>query len=268
MDKQAVKILFKTYWSSEGWKSVKELSDGDFEYAKSKKVMFDPILIDHRQTIEWLLKSYAQTSKDHVVKCFMSSLSARRLEIRSGLSSYAFARNFPMHDFLKNNDIFCKICGLYNLEKQEEDLNVFNFERIKWGGVRLTDPVYVAWNLEIFNNELTPEPSIEDICIFNKIISTIYECDSKDRPTQLEKRLSLILKSSSNERRIIIDMFGICGILETKNHKGFFDSYIPTQNRANRPVNKTDWEYPVDWWTGKDGINKDALNFYFADYLK
>src|SRR5580692_2307448 len=100
MDKKAVNILRNTYWSSHGWKMDKTIPIEDFEYAKSKKMMFDPISIDHQQSIEWLLKSFTDISKVHVVKCFISSLSSRRLELRSGLSSYAFARNFPKHLFL------------------------------------------------------------------------------------------------------------------------------------------------------------------------
>lgn len=267
MDKKAVNILLKTYWSSAGWKTEKNVSTPDFEYAKNKGVMFDPILINHAETIQWLLHSFNNTSKDHIVRCFLRSLSTRRLDLRSGLSSFAFSRNFPLHDLRSENYGFCKICGLYNHHQQEQDLNILNFERIKWGGVRLTDPIYAAWNLDILNRESPQEPTSHDIDIFNQIISVINECESSDLPTHLDKKLAPVIKSSSAERRVIIDIFGICGILETQDHKGFFDNYIPITKRINRPVNKTDWEYPVDWWTGKDGVNKKALNFYFKDYL-
>ena len=28
----------------------------------------------------------------------------------------------------------------------------------------------------------------------------------------------------------------------------------------------SDWLYPVDWWKGRDGINQDALKFWFGEY--
>ena len=267
MDKKAVAILLKTYWSAGGWKSERSVLVADFEYAKQHKVMFDPVLINHQQTIEWLLSAFAANSKEFVVKCFVSSLSTRRLELRSGLSSYAFARNFPRHDFLYLEN-FCKICGSYNPGEERQDLNVLNFERIKWGGVRLDDPVYAAFNLQVLAREPVPEPSPADVTILKNIVSTIKSCDASDRPAQLDKKLSSVLKSSSAERRVIIGILGVCGILETNDHKGFFDAYIPFNNRVKRPVNKTDWDYPVDWWTGNDGINEKALNFYFGTYLK
>lgn len=45
MDKKAKKILFSTYWSSNGWKMENEryTSPEDFAYAKEKGLMFEPI---------------------------------------------------------------------------------------------------------------------------------------------------------------------------------------------------------------------------------
>jgi len=268
MDRKALNILFNTFWSSAGWKSEKTVAPSDFEYAKSKNVMFDPIFIGHDQTVQWITDVFNQSSKRHIVKCFLSSLSTRQVWLRSGLSSYAFARNFPRHGFSSSGNIFCNICGSYSNEKRNIDLNIMNFERIKWGGVRLTDPIYAAWNLELLHKEATPEPSTEDIDILNQFISAINNSAPSDRPTQLEKKIALIIKSNSPERRLIIDMFGICGILETKEHKGFFESYAPYSKQTLRPLNKSDWSYPVDWWTGQDGINEQALEFYFSEYLK
>src|ERR1700754_280467 len=266
MDKKALKILYDKYWSSAGWVRGREISETDFKYAKDKGLMFDDIYIDHKQTIEWLLKSFEKTSRKHIVKCFLSSLSTRQLHLRSGLSSYAFARHLPNHDFFTTTSFDCDICGSYMKETHKEDLNILNFERIKWGGVRFTDPVYVGFNFDLLLTQKTPDPNDEDIDIFNKIIAVIESFEPNDRANQLEKKLAPVLKSNKEERRAIIDMFGICGILETQKHKGFFDDYIPVRHRADRPINKTDWQYPVDWWTGKDGINKQALNFYFEEY--
>jgi hypothetical protein len=28
----------------------------------------------------------------------------------------------------------------------------------------------------------------------------------------------------------------------------------------------SNWAWPVDFWTGKDGINRDAFDFWFGDY--
>lgn len=267
MDSKALKILFNSYWSSKGWEGKEQASIDDFEYAKSKGIMFDPVSLDHNEIIKWFLRVFDETSKKHIVKCFLSSLSIRRLDWRSGLSSYALGRHCPKHNFSINSNVFCRTCGMIE-RKEQHNINILNFERFKWGGVRLSDPLYAAFNLEILNKEITPNPTKEDIAIFNEIIETIKYSDQTDKPGHLEKKLASIIKSNNYERRVIIEIMGICGILETENHKGFFDSFVSYTNRPVRPVNKTDWSYPVDWWTGKDGLNESALEFYFSEYLR
>jgi len=32
--------------------------------------------------------------------------------------------------------------------------------------------------------------------------------------------------------------------------------------------NNLEWLYPIDWWKDSDGINKEALKFWFADYYE
>jgi hypothetical protein len=194
MDSKALKILFNSYWSSKGWQAREQTSTDDFEYAKSKGMMFDPITLDHNEIIKWFLKVFDETSKKHVVKCFLNSLSIRRLDFRSGLSSYALGRHFPKHSFATNSNVFCRSCGMIERNEQH-DINRLNFERFKWGGVRLSDPLYAAFNLEILNKETIPDPSNEDITIFNGIIEIIKNCDSSDRPGHLEKQLTGIIKS-------------------------------------------------------------------------
>ena len=49
MDKKAKSILFKTYWSSQGWKREYETDPIDFEYAKSKGLMFEPVSMSMKE---------------------------------------------------------------------------------------------------------------------------------------------------------------------------------------------------------------------------
>lgn len=60
MDKKAKKILMNTFWSS-GWKQERgPFSGEDFEYAKSKGLMFDPITITHDEMINRLHELHQQ----------------------------------------------------------------------------------------------------------------------------------------------------------------------------------------------------------------
>jgi len=152
-DKKAKKILFDHYWKS-GWKGEgsRVLDAADIEYAKSKGFWFDPVEMQHDVIVEELQARCRTLTPKRVGDAFLASLSSRRLDMRSALGSYGFASNLPVHKLLSSprsrapsGAEICPICGEFSLPEPElEDLNVLNFERHKWGGVRHGQVRY-AW---------------------------------------------------------------------------------------------------------------------------
>ena len=263
MDKKAKQILFKTYWSSSGWTENKVTPKEDYEYALFKGLMFNPIETDHNELCKSIRDNFKEEKKEEIVNGFISSLTTRNLRYRSFLSSYAVARVIENHNYITSNGRFCDICGVYGKTKQTFDLNALNFEKLKWGGVRLMHLEYIDFDLKESLNVDFPKPTKDDKILLQNLKDLILTSGFEDRPRLLEKRMSKLIKSNAYEREVILNIFGICGILETKNQKGFFQNYIPTSRREIRPVNKTDWSYPVDWWQGKYGINEKAWKYYF-----
>ena len=107
-DERAKKILFDAYWTSAGWKEKRHVSKADFEYARDAGFMFDNVRLNHDEVVEWLLYAFSKVSKETIVSNFLSSLSTRRLERRSALSSYAVARHFPKHKYQGTE--YCVVC--------------------------------------------------------------------------------------------------------------------------------------------------------------
>ena len=59
------KVLLQTFWSSSGWKSSSLPFVGeDFDYAKSMKLMFDPITIGHDELIQRLHSLHKTVTKE------------------------------------------------------------------------------------------------------------------------------------------------------------------------------------------------------------
>lgn len=88
-DKRALKILFDKYWSPvKGWQR-NTVPEEDFEYAKTMGVMFDDISLNHDEIIQRAIAQCNSITKTQVVDAFLSSLSTRRLELRSALGSFA-----------------------------------------------------------------------------------------------------------------------------------------------------------------------------------
>lgn len=274
MDKKAKSILFKTYWSSKGWKDEYITAPDDFLYAKEKGLMFDPLTISHDDCITQIIASVNSIPPEKVAKAFLSSLSTRRLEWRSGIASYYIAKLITPHKytpvetgrFYEDGKVIatshtCKICknlkcGVIGMEKYtNSDLNVLNFERIKWGGVRHGDLLYTLFDLEQFEQEQITEPTEADINIFKAILHAVSSCKTGDFPSVLRDKLKDIseLKSNQNERTVIIEILACIGILKPMSY--------------SRPISgKHDWTF-VAYWRGEDGYDSAVLEKYFGKYL-
>lgn len=272
MDTKAKKILFKTYWSSRGWLEKPTVSKDDFEYAKLKGLMFDPLTISHDDCIHEILRLRDQISINQIYKAFLCSLSTRRLDLRSSIASYFLAKKMISHQYtpvvsgysydkgeVSNTSYTCLICkdtqyGIVgNQQYTNTDLNVLNFERIKWGGVRHGDILYTYFDLTRFIEEDIPDPTQDDCMILKNILDVIASSNSGDYPSVLEQRLKDVLPSNKDERQILIEILACIGILEPKLN--------------NRPVRgKSDWVY-VTFWRGEDKYNTDIVNQYFGAYL-
>lgn len=227
--------------------------------------MFEPISLAHDDVVAWVKSSYAKVSARAVVDAFLASLSTRRLDLRSALGSYAIARTFPPHSFV--GDRYCSICGIFSPWVQAEDLSVLNFERYKWGGVRLLDPVYIAFDLDQFAKAETIAPSDQDIQMMQHIISVIETQDSRARPRDVKKQLKDVLPSNKAEREVLLQILALCGIMQPRTHKSFFADFVPYSERTMPQVSKTDWSYPIWWWRGSDSVNSDAIAYYFPQVM-
>lgn len=273
MDKKAKRILFSTYWKN-GWIDVKNrsISDPDFIYAKSKGLMFDPLTICHDECILATTTLVKGISQAQVTKGFLSSLTSRRLDWRSSLASYAIAQKIPSHQYTPvisgssymdgkptAHSYTCGICrdsqyGIRGSESYiEVDINVFNFERIKWGGMRHGDILYTYFDLSQFINADIPEPTSEDMDCFREILTIIETSDPSDYPSTLEKRLANVIKSSKAERQILIEILASLGILKPNT--------VDRQRQG-----KNDWVF-AEYWRGEDKYCQQTVDRLFGEYL-
>lgn len=272
LDKKALKILMDHYWvAGRGW-SIKPPDGASFEHAKRAGYMFDELVTRHDILVDNLIETAARCDKTVVADAFLASLTTRRLDLRSALSSYAVGSCFPRHRLDGSparvspytGAVFCEICGGVEIEHRATvDLNVLNFERFKWGGVRKLDLTYLMLDLTEFEKAEKITPAPEDYAIFQEIISMCSTVPDHERASSLVKRLSGVFKSNSAERRSLIETLGICGILQPANQLTFFDGFVEAKDQKHTGEHHNDWGYPVMWWRGSDGVNDRAVQHYF-----
>ena len=270
---KGLNILLKTYWSSNGWKDG-TVSEEDFEIAKNKGIMFDyPDYTTHDETINKLRQILSKINQKDIVNAFLYSLSTRKLEYRSALGSFYYAKAIPDHKLNENISIVvppshptshthCYLCGwrAWKTIPSELDkkwgINVFNFERYKWGGVRHTSLDYVLFDLEQFINLPKAIPTDNDKEILKKILGCVSELEPHNKAGKLRDSIiaNKIFKCNKDEVSVILNILGICGILANSNYPSYEDCFVDEHLRE--PIEmKNDFEYPVNRWIASDRIN-------------
>lgn len=266
MDAKAKKILHNTYWAGGRWKpGGPSCTDEDFEYAKSKGVMFDPVTITHDECVLKLRELHEhKITKEKVVRAFLHSLSTRKVYLRSALSSFALTHDLPVHKFeeRKAKEMHyssCHDCNERMLMSDEQylnvDVNVLNFERSKWGGVRLNRLLYCLLDLELMSREEDLDVTNEDIAILKSMVQAIEACSDQDAARQLEKRWKDLFKANQYERDFVLEIWGYAGLLQST------DRYRKERGRGG-----TDF-MSVATWRGEDGYSAEWMNHYFGPYL-
>lgn len=255
VDSKAKKILFNTYWSSAGWRDPYYVSNEDFEYAKSKGIMFDPINMKHDDILKDAIKMRNSVKESDLVKGFLASLSNRDLRLRSAIQSYFNLKDLSIHSFQAGKHDLHYICAICEQQKETKnfDLNVLNFERFKWGGVRNLDILYNLFDLSLFKKMTIPEPTEEDISIMKDILDCIESSPVQDNHKKLEKRLSKVIKTNKNEREKLVEILGGFEILEPQ-----------TYDKTDR--HQYDWAI-LKQWRGSDKYNKEQLKKKFGKWL-
>lgn len=52
---------------------------------------------------------------------------------------------------------------------------------------------------------------------------------------------------------------------QTPEHPGLLQRFT-NQGLAPSSSRSSDWSYPVDFWTGANGVDADAMEYWFGDY--
>jgi hypothetical protein len=226
-----------------------------------------------------LFEEYKRSNKEIIIASFLASFSSNKKELRSGLPVFAIMQTFPKHEFVlrENQDLArespCEICSTaygYPKELSEKNLEILNI-CINEGGLighRLSN--YYNY-LHVFNSNAdvkNVKVNEEDLRIFSEILDILLNIEENDTlKKEALKSIAKIkgLRTTLEQRQVLLETLGYCSILETVKYKGLLKEYTNLAV-APRKTHSSDWNYPVDFWLGKDGINKEAFKFWFGDY--
>lgn len=245
--------------------------------AKRDGYLFDyPAYESHADMLKRLKGILSHIDPKDIANAFLYSLSTRRLEYRSALGSYYYAKAIPEHkkmDGYHPMATHCYLCGWYAWKDEPDDLdlqlssyNTYNYERYKYGGVRHTNINYALFDLEQFLKLPKVSPCDEDIRIFKAILSCVDKLEPKDKVGKLRALITKerILKSNKDEVSTLLGSMGICGILAGKDYPSY-DIYFANEYERAPTEYTNDYAYPVNRWYARDGINTEKLKEVFGN---
>lgn len=269
------KILLKTFWSSKGW-CYRTPTEAEFAQAKEQRYMFDfADYPPHDEALRQMRELLGQITAEDAANAFLYSLSTRKLEYRSILGSYWFAKAIPEHAMREKTH--CSWCGWCDTDRiggvPFSNRNVLNFERIKWGGIRHSHLDYILLDLTEFIRCPKATPSMQDRAILRQILGAMDELAPTKKAGAYRDLLSQkkLFAGNKQEIGVMLDILGICGVLSSEAHPCPLVSYhgvdgLPPQEHTN------DFRYPVSYWHVADGVNKARFEAVFGqpfdDFMK
>ena len=279
-DKALIKKLIKYDVLAEYYRAIKTDDKSEKKYIeehgiapdvlaelKAAGLAFDFESITHDEALKRCFSHAKRLNRKSVANHFIVGLARQRPELRAGLSAYAIMQTMPSHGFEANAAGYCGICSGVAEEKYL-DRTALNRMRFAggWLSVHKT-PLELHFYLE--QESLLDEvvPNEDDVRVLGDLLSLIHRTDANG-PTQLAKEIKAVkaLGLSTFEARGVVDTLGMCGVLSTKEHPGY-ESRFTNPGLAPSKSKSSDWSYPVDFWSKRDGVNEAALQFWFGHIL-
>jgi len=267
VDPRGLHILFNTQWNLDGkeasWIGFSDVPEEELAYARSVGVLREPAEYTHRKLIVDIVAERDRFDIETVASAFASSLTTRRLDHRSILGSYAHALHLSEHRYSGSKDETCKVCG--EEKSRTVSFNHLMFRRLKWAGnVCQGNLDYVLADLTAFDAS-SVSCNKTDRKLVNSLFSAIRKLPKTAGLRDLEKSISGLFPSDKSERQVALEILGSCGILKPKDWPGRNERWVAPEEYVD-PAHfySKEWRRPVSSWTGADGINQEAVDFWFG----
>lgn len=269
MDKKTVTILNKYFFpvafggTNDGDQNTAE----EIAFLHSLDIHPETVLhVTHAKAVARLRSAIVNTDLRAVADAFIVGLHPDRCVYRAGLRAYGIGMSFPAHSFQPHNrdnpSPSCRTCGMEATD--EVSLAYLEMLRHRDGSCGFNhQPYYAAYALERFNESEPPKPTGDDFNRFNELLTIIRSADPGTTANVLANQFRSLAKGSKYTRRYILETLGYCSILETQDHKGFLDGWVPWIENGRPPTHNNELDTPVAWWKASDGINIKALRHFF-----
>jgi hypothetical protein len=212
----------------------------------------------HDELCDQLLEASARLDTEAVTAGFVNSLVTRHIPARVTFASVVILQNFKPHEFRPSAYFSsgCAYCGAseHDLENRSDGLQI--------GHTDIT--------LEALSHHNPDPPSEDAVASLRKMLEALRSLPKTAQLSELNRSLQGVVKSNKYERMYLLEILGYAGILCPQDQQHYTSGFV-TYDEANirQPAQyfKREWDYPVRFWTGADGVNETMVTHYFGHLL-
>lgn len=277
VDVRALNILFNAYGDLDAPESRSdeplEIPPADFAHAKQAGLIRETESHHHDTVIRDLRTLTAGLDRPAIARTFVAGLRSERRDWCSPLASYAYHLHHPAHVLrerpTQSTHMTCEDCGHTWRPGQEHirlDFGDVQLMRIRaGGGIHHVNPGYALCDLTWFQQAGPAIPDAEDWSMLRATLQSIRELPADAELAELSKAVSKSLGGNKYSRQLTLETFGYCGILRPRARPPVLDRWFRLDEVLPSAFCKHDWKYPVNGWTGRDGVDDAAVAYWFPE---
>src|SRR5688572_4199831 len=105
----------------------------------------------------------------------------------------------------------------------------------------------------------TVEATHDDRSLLETLLDELEAAPPSTTAPKAAAGLLRALKGNKAERGVLIDILGVCSVLETTAHRGYAERFVRYADREIPGKRFVEHVYPACWWTAADGVNREPL---------
>lgn len=212
--------------------------------------------MEHDEVVRRAIEVVGDTDESAVTSAWLGSLTSRDLVARAAFGCYVVLRHLSEHEHTPSTFAGrqCGVCGL-----PDRDVALVAEPALPRypTGIDYALPVLAA-------HRAGPPPTEDDRDRLRRFLDGVRALPPKAGLAELSRVGPGIIASNKPERYYLLETLGYAGILCPADQRHYSAEFVPRDFASSQyPARKSDWQYPLRFWTGADGVNDDLVARYF-----
>ena len=208
------------------------------------------------------VQAVASVDPSLIARAWLHSIETRDHGLRSAWGSLVLLQHLHEHSFEPStvfHESACAVCGL------GIEVEAVSEQRLAENGYRYLVAT-VDWAVADIEGaerrvHAASLPRESERGILQEVLDAISDLPDDAQLTQLNSALVGRFASNRYERMRVLEQLGCAGILPVRGHPSYASQWVRWEDANSRQPperGKREWTYPIRFWSGVDGVDRQA----------